>query len=540
MAEGNGKRPRGWWALAAVLVPLFSVVVNTTAVNAALPSIGNELDASVSSLSWIVNVYLLVCASMVVAGGELGDMFGRRKMFLLGIAFFLVASVVIATASSTAQLIGGRAIQGLGAAFILPGSMSLIRVNFEGGQRVTALAIWGAIAGLGFALGPVIGGAFTDSLGWEWVWWSNLPILAAGIVLVLWSMGESKDEGRETAVDFAGLALLILGLFALVLALDQGRIWGWTSGKELIAYAVAALCLVGFGIVEPRVKSPLVHFGHFRERVFIASNVGTFLVTAVLIGLLYIGNLFLQTFVLHDYSALTTGLALMPMSMLLFVVSLFVGDLLKRFGPQLPITIGFLLIAGGFVAMSFQEPSSSYLSLLPGLVLLGVGLGLSFGPTSGIGVNAVPEDKAGEASGIINMSRYLGGAIGVAVLSIVYATVSLNQLNDKLSTERVPIDTEHTLDRLLSGSSDAAEKTLATLPASTKSDFVEATRQATVDAFNTSARVAAVMALIGAVACAFLLRKARAPVQHHEHHKRAAPGATVVTGPPHPRAESST
>lgn len=254
MADANGARTRGWWALAAVMLPLFTVVVNTTAVNASLPSIGNQLDASVSSLGWIVNVYLLVCASMVVAGGEFGDMFGRRKMFLLGVVLFMVASVVIATADSTAQLIGGRAIQGLGAAFILPGSMSLIRVNFDGGKRITALAIWGAIAGLGFALGPVIGGAFTDSLGWEWVWWSNLPISAIGIALVLWSMGESKDTEREIAVDFGGLALLIVGLFALVLALDQGSQWGWTSGKELAAIGVAAVALVGFGIVEPRVR----------------------------------------------------------------------------------------------------------------------------------------------------------------------------------------------------------------------------------------------------------------------------------------------
>jgi EmrB/QacA subfamily drug resistance transporter len=521
---------RPWWTLAAVCVPLFAVCVNTTAINTALPAIAQDFHSTQASLQWVVNAYVLAAAAFVVTCGDLGDIYGRRRVFVYGIVLYAVASLVIALSTGPPMLIAGRALQGLGSAVIVPVSLSIIGVSFAPERRTGAIGIWAAIVGLGFALGPLIGGFLTDALSWQWVFWLNLPLSAAAIVFVFARVRESRDEDRKLSVDVPGVVLLGLGAFALVLALNEGRGSGWTSPLVLGLFGAAAVLLVAFRLIEPRRLSPLVTFAFFRRPAFLAANVGTFMVTFVLFAVFYVYNLYLQDDLLFDYSAVKSGAALLPLSLALFGVSLVVGRLVQRFGARGPVTVGFLGTALGLYLVSQVDVGSTYADLWPGFLIAGLGMGLVNGPTSAAAVSAVPEDRAGEASGVVNMARYLGGAFGVAVTAVVYGGVGIAKLNDHLGADRVTSAQERQLDQLLSGDPAGLNHALAGFSPAQAADFKAAAKLAVVDAFGAANRVMIVAAMIGAVSAAVLLR-VRHPRHHHRWHRASAPSIIHAVAP---------
>jgi EmrB/QacA subfamily drug resistance transporter len=526
---------RPWWTLAAVCVPLFAVCVNTTSINTALPAIAQDFHSTQASLQWVVNAYVLAAAAFVVTCGDLGDIYGRRKVFVYGIGVYALASLVIALSTGPLMLIAGRALQGLGSAVIVPVSLSIIGVSFAPERRTGAIGIWAAIVGLGFAVGPLIGGFLTDALSWQWVFWMNLPVSAAAIVFVFARVAESRDEERKLSVDVPGVVLLGLGAFALVLALNEGRGSGWTSPLVLGLFAAAAVVLVAFRLIEPRRSSPLVTFEFFRRPAFLAANVGTFMVTFVLFAVFYIYNLYLQNDLLFDYSAVKSGAALLPLSLALFAVSLVVGRLVQRFGARGPVTVGFLGTAVGLYLVSQVDVGSTYADLWPGFLVAGLGMGLVNGPTSAAAVSAVPEDRAGEASGVVNMARYLGGAFGVAVAAVVYGGVGISKLNDHLGADHVSAAQERQLDQLLSGDPAGLNHALAGFTPAQAADFKAAAKLAVVDAFGAANRVMLVAALIGAVSAALLLR-VRHPRHHHAWH-RASALSTIHAVAPEPEPD---
>ncbi|HEV7461742.1 MAG TPA: MFS transporter [Solirubrobacteraceae bacterium] len=523
---------RPLWTLAAVCVPLFAVCVNTTSINTALPAIAQDFHSTQAGLQWVVNAYVLAAAAFVVTCGDLGDIYGRRRVFVYGIVVYALASLVIAASTGPAMLIAGRALQGLGSAVIVPVSLSIIGVSFAPERRAGAIGIWAAIVGLGFALGPLIGGFLTDALSWQWVFWLNLPVSAAAIVFVFARVAESRDEARKLSIDVPGVVLLGLGAFALVLALNEGRGSGWTSPFVLGLFGAAAVLLVTFRLIEPRRPSPLVTFAFFGRPAFLAANLGTFVVTFVLFAVFYVYNLYLQNDLLFDYSAVKSGAALLPLSMALFAVSLVVGRLVLRFGVRGPVTVGFLAMALGLYLVSMVDVGSTYADLWPGFLIAGVGTGLVNGPTSAAAVSAVPEDRAGEASGVVNMARYLGGAFGVAVTAVVYGGVGVSKLNDHLGADRVTAAQERQLDQLLSGDPTGLNHALAGFSPAQAADFKAAAKLSVVDAFAAANRVMIVAALIGAVSAAVLLR-VRHPAHHQLWHRAAAPSTihTVAPGP---------
>jgi EmrB/QacA subfamily drug resistance transporter len=523
---------RPWWTLAAVCVPLFAVCVNTTSINTALPAIAQDFHSTQAGLQWVVNAYVLAAAAFVVTCGDLGDIYGRRRVFVYGIVVYALASLVIAASTGPAMLIAGRALQGLGSAVIVPVSLSIIGVSFAPERRAGAIGIWAAIVGLGFALGPLIGGFLTDALSWQWVFWLNLPVSAAAIVFVFARVAESRDEARKLSIDVPGVVLLGLGAFALVLALNEGRGSGWTSPFVLGLFGAAAVLLVTFRLIEPRRPSPLVTFAFFGRPAFLAANLGTFVVTFVLFAVFYVYNLYLQNDLLFDYSAVKSGAALLPLSMALFAVSLVVGRLVLRFGVRGPVTVGFLAMALGLYLVSMVDVGSTYADLWPGFLIAGVGTGLVNGPTSAAAVSAVPEDRAGEASGVVNMARYLGGAFGVAVTAVVYGGVGVSKLNDHLGADRVTAAQERQLDQLLSGDPTGLNHALAGFSPAQAADFKAAAKLSVVDAFAAANRVMIVAALIGAVSAAVLLR-VRHPAHHQLWHRAAAP-STIHTVAPEP------
>jgi EmrB/QacA subfamily drug resistance transporter len=499
--------------LLCVSIPLFAVCVNTTSINTALPAIADDLGANLPSLQWVVNAYILVAAAFVVTGGRLGDLLGRRKVFLAGVALFGVASVIIALSHSVGLLIFGRGLQGLGSALIVPGSLSLVGVAFPPERRTAAIGVWAAVVGLGFALGPLIGGALTVSLGWEWVWWSNVPLVALTIFLSLAQIPESRDEG-ELAIDVPGIVLLGIGSFALVLGLTQGRTWGW-GDPEVIGMFVASAGMFGaFYVNEQRRRLPLVHFRFFREGAFTAGVLGTFTATLVLLGAYYFFNLFLQSFVVFDLSPLEAGAALLPMSFAMFAVSLAVGPIAQRIGPRGPVALGFLAIGLGFLLVAQIGQESGVEDLIPGFLLIGAGQGLVTGPTSSAAVASVPEEDAGEASGVVNMGRYLGGSIGVTICGLIYLNTGISKLNERL--ENVSPAEEDRLDSVLSGAADSAREAVAPL-GSRRAQFVVEARDAAVDAFAAANRVLAVIALATAVVSLLLLRRQERERHHFAH-----------------------
>jgi EmrB/QacA subfamily drug resistance transporter len=523
---------RPWWTLAAVCVPLFAVCVNTTAINTALPAIAQDFHSTQASLQWVVNAYVLAAAAFVVTCGDLGDIYGRRRVFVYGIGVYALASLVIALSTSPSMLIAGRALQGLGSAVIVPVSLSIIGVSFAPERRTGAIGIWAAIVGLGFALGPLIGGFLTDALSWQWVFWLNLPVSAAAIVFVFARVPESRDEDRKLSVDVPGVVLLGLGAFALVLALNEGRGSGWTSPLVVGLFGAAAVLLVTFRLIEPRRPSPLVTFAFFRRPAFVAANIGTFMVTFVLFAVFYVYNLYLQNDLLFDYSAVASGAALLPLSLALFGVSLVVGHVVARFGVRGPVTVGFLGTALGLYLVAQVDVGSTYADLWPGFLIAGLGMGLVNGPTSAAAVSAVPEDRAGEASGVVNMARYLGGAFGVAVTAVVYGGVGISRLNDHLGADRVTSAQERQLDQLLSGDPTGLDHALAGFSPAQAGDFKAAAKLSVVDAFAATNRVLIVAALIGAVSAAVLLR-VRHPRHHHLWHRASAP-STIHSVAPEP------
>jgi MFS transporter, DHA2 family, methylenomycin A resistance protein len=515
-----GDQRRAWWVLACVAIPLFAVCVNTTSINTALPAIADSLDTDLPSLQWVVNSYILVAAAFVVTGGRLGDLLGRRRVFLVGVAVFGAASVLIALADSVGVLIAGRGLQGLGSAMIVPGSLSLVGVAFPPDRRTAAIGVWAAIVGLGFALGPLIGGALTVSLGWEWVWWANVPLVAVAIVLALARVPESRDEG-ELSVDLPGIALLGTAAFALVFGLTQGREWGWGDARVVGLFVLAAALFAAFAGAESRRRLPLVHLRFFRFGGFTAGVVGTFAATLTLLGAYYYLNLFLQSFVVFDLSALEAGAALLPMSLSMFAVSLAAGPIAQRVGARGPVTLGFLSIGLGFLLVAQVDPGSKVVDLVPGFVLVGAGMGMVTGPTSAAAVAAVPEEDEGEASGVVNMGRYLGGSIGVAMTGALYLATGLSSLNERLGAENVGAREEARLDTVLSGAADTAREAVVSLPFSARADFTEAARNAAVDAFVAANRGMAIVALATAVVSLLLLRRPHRAERHHLAHAAA-------------------
>ncbi len=451
------QHPNRWGALVAVSLALFAIAVSTTGITDVLTDMGNDLNMGTSGQTWIMNIYMLMVAAFIVAGGQLGDILGRRFLFMAGTAVFLAGSVLIATADMTATVIVGRAVQGLGAACVVPATLSIIDVSFSREQRALAIGIWGAIAGIGFALGPVIGGLLTHLFSWHWLFWFNVPFGLLALAISLVSISESRDEGRSRTVDFAGMVIMAVAMFSIILGLDRGESWGWDSIQTLSLILGAAVMVVVFIYVESRLQNPMVHFELFKSKAFIAGNVGTFIITWGLITVLFFVANYLQNFLLLDYTALHAGVALLPFGVAMFTVSLVSGTIIRWFGLQWMMGLGMLLMAVGFFLMAVVSDGSGYSAFLPALIIAGAGLGLTFGPLSAVAVASVGAGKVGEASGLVNMSRYIGAALGVAVSTVVYNSAALNRLSEVIGNLGINADAGTKLDQLVAGNDSIAK-----------------------------------------------------------------------------------
>ena len=416
---------RKWWTLAAMCFALFMVMLDNTVVNIALPAIKGRFDASISSLSWAVNAYTLVFGVLLVTGGRLGDVFGRKRMFLAGIVVFTLGSIGAGLSQSIGQLVAFRGVQGAGAAFLMPGSLSIITNTFQGRERGRALGLWAGISGMALGMGPVLGGLLVEKAGWEWIFFLNVPVAAIAIPVTLYAVVESRDESATRRVDFLGIATLSIGLGSLVLALVQANDYGWTSTRTLTELAIAVVGLVAFGLLQWRQAEPMLDLGFFNDRTFNAGNVTAFLVSFSMFATFFFITLYMQTVL--GLSALETGVRFLPMTLLIIATAPIAGRLSDRYGSRGLLAIGMTLVAASLFLESRITDTSGYLTLLPAFLVGGVGMGMTMSPMTAAVMGSVDRAKAGAASGVLSMTRMIGGVFGVAALTAMFSHLAASR-----------------------------------------------------------------------------------------------------------------
>jgi EmrB/QacA subfamily drug resistance transporter len=397
---------------------LFMPMLDNLVVNVALPTIQRDLGAGVSGLQWIIDAYTLTFASFMLTGGALGDLYGRKRFFMGGLVTFTIGSLLCGLSGSIEQLIAFRAVQGLGAAMLLPGSLSIITATFSGRERGTAIGIWAAMSGLAIAIGPVVGGFLVEHVSWQSIFYINVPIGVLGLVMTALLVGESRDPSKSRRLDPAGLVTGTAGLFFLVYALIEGNARGWTDGLILGAFALSAVLLVAFFYVESHRESPMLPLSFFRIPTFAAANVVAAAVFFAMFGTVFFLTLYLQN--VEGYSPVGAGLRLFAFSVVILVVAPVAGRLSDRFGSRWFMTVGTLVAAGGMALMLRTEVGSSYATvILPSFIVLAAGMASTMTPMTAAVMGSVQTRHAGVASAATNTSRELGGVFGIALLGAI-------------------------------------------------------------------------------------------------------------------------
>jgi EmrB/QacA subfamily drug resistance transporter len=424
MTEAQALERRRWIALALLCVAQFMVVLDASIVNVALPTIGSALHFSQDNLSWVVNAYVLTFGGFLLLGGRMADLLGRRRVFMGGLILFALASLAGGLATNDSQLIAARAVQGLGAAILSPAALSIVTTTFrDGAERNKALGVWGAVAGSGGAAGVLLGGVLTSGLGWEWVLWVNTPIGLAAAAIAPILLGESREESRTRTFDVAGSVSVTAALSVLVYALVDATNAGWGSLQTIGLLGLSALLLATFVAIELRSRDPVVPFSIFRSRTITGANAVGLLIGASLFSMFFFISLYMQQVL--GYSAIHAGLSYLPLAITIVISAGIASQLTTRIGFKPVLATGMAFIGAGLVWWSQVSVGGSFLSDILGPSLLAaVGLGFAFVPNTIAAVSGVPDREAGLASGLINTSQQVGGALGLAVLSTIANSVT--------------------------------------------------------------------------------------------------------------------
>ncbi|GAB3267139.1 DHA2 family efflux MFS transporter permease subunit [Nocardioides dilutus] len=422
-------RRRKWLALGLLCAVQFMVVLDVAIVNVALPSIQLDLGFSQGDLQWVISAYALVFGGFLLLGGRAADIVGRRRLFLVGVVVFTAASLLAGLAWSDTSLIAARVLQGLGAAVITPAALSILSTMFpEGRERNIALGAWGAVGGFGAVAGVLLGGILTDALSWEWIFFVNVPVGVAAFLIAPFLLDESRDA-EVTSFDLPGAVLVTGGLSTLVYAVTQAGQEGWLAGETLVSFGVAAALLAGFVGWEARHPDPLMRFGILRISTVSGANVAGFIMGTAMFSMFLMLTLYMQQVL--GYSAMRSGVAYLAVAGTAIVWSAVAAQLVTRIGVKPVLVVGMTTLTGGLVYFTQVSAGGSYAAdLLPGFLLIGVGIGFSFVPISIAALAGVQPAEAGLASGLINTSQQIGGAIGIAALS----TIATSRTEDALGS----------------------------------------------------------------------------------------------------------
>jgi EmrB/QacA subfamily drug resistance transporter len=488
-------RQTKWWTLAAVSVATFMLLLDVTVVNVALPAIRDDLGASFSDLQWVVDAYALTLAALVLTAGSLADRLGRRRVFIAGLVLFTTASLFCAAAPDPTLLILARGLQGIGAAAMFAVSLALIAHEFDPGRdRGTALGIYGATIGVAVAIGPLLGGALTDALGWESIFLLNLPVGLAALAMTIGRLRESRDPGA-TRVDWAGTATFSAALFVLVFALVRGNDAGWGSPLIVSLLAACTMLLAAFVAVQRRVREPMLPLGLFRRPAFAGVQIAALTISASIFSLFLYISLYLQNYL--GLSPLQTGLRYLPITLAVFFAAPLAGLLLPRVAPRLLLFAGLTIVAVGLVLMGGIDAGDGWTGLLPGFIVAGVGVGLLNPVIADVAVSVVPRAQSGMASGINDTFRQVGVAIGLAVWGAVFVGRGADRVTE---LSAVPHDAAR---RMVEAVSSGA------LPSGRAGAAADAARAGFLSGMNELFLLGGVVAFVGALLALWLVRGVR-------------------------------
>ncbi len=421
-APASSSSSRRWLVLVIACLAQFMVVLDATVVNVALPSIQRGLHFSPANLQWVVNAYTLIFGGFLLLGGRAADLLGRRRLFVAGVALFSIASLLNGVAPTSATLIVGRGLQGLGGALVSPAALSIITTTFtETGERTKALGVWSAIAAGGGAAGLLLGGVLTDIASWRWVFLVNVPVGLATIALALRFVPESRARVAHRTFDLAGAISVTAGLVVLVFAIVKAQAYGWGSARTIGLLAAGALLIAGFLAIERRSSAPLMRLSIFRVRTLAVADTVLLLVASGMFGMFFFASLYVQEIL--GYSPLRAGLAFLPVTGGIVVGAGIAQQLIRRIGVRNVAGIGIVMASAGMLVLTQLPVHGSYAAdLLPGLLPMSIGMGLTFVPITLLGTGGVTGDDAGLASGLFNTAQQVGGSLGLAILSTLAAS----------------------------------------------------------------------------------------------------------------------
>jgi EmrB/QacA subfamily drug resistance transporter len=495
---------RKWWTLLAVSVATFMLLLDITVVNVALPSIREDLDASFTDLQWVLDAYALTLAALVLTAGSLADRLGRRRVFAAGLAIFTVASLLCALAPDPTFLNLARALQGVGGAVMFAVSLALIAQEFRGGrERGVAMGVYGATIGVAVAVGPLIGGVLTDGLGWESIFYLNVPIGIAAIAITYLRLRESRDP-NATRVDWAGVATFSGALFLLVLALLRGNEEGWGSTQIVSLFVGSAVLLVAFVAIERRVREPMLPLALFRIPSFTGVQLAAFALSASLYAMFLYLTLYLQNYLGH--TPFETGLRYLPATVVIFFSSAIAGGLIGRVPARLMMSAGLGLTGLGLLLMSGVEPGSEWTTLLAGFLVAGVGSGLLNPVIAEVAVSVVPKERSGMAAGINDTFRQVGVAVGIAVWGAIFVGRGAEKVRE-LAPGTPAASGERPRELVEAASAGGLDQALAALPPGNREMAANAAGEGFLAGLNNVLTVGALLSFAGAVLALWLVRE---------------------------------
>ncbi len=513
---------RKWWTLLAVTVATFMLLLDITVVNVALPSIRKDLGASFTDLQWVVDAYALTLAALVLTAGSLADRLGRRRVFAVGLGIFSLASLLCGLSPDPTFLNLSRALQGVGGAIMFAVSLALVAQEFPAGrERGTAMGIYGASIGVAVAVGPLVGGALTDGLGWQSIFYLNVPIGLAAIAITYLKLRETRDP-NATRIDWAGVATFSAALFVLVLALVRGNDEGWGSTLIVSLFAGGALLMGGFIAVESRMSEPMLPLGLFKRPSFTGVQLAAFAVSASAFALFLYLTLYLQNYL--GYSPLQAGLRYLPVTVVSFFAAPISGMLLSRVPARFLMSASLAVAGAGLMLMSGVQASDGWTTLLGGFLLLGAGVGFLNPVIADVALSVVPKERSGMAAGINDTFRQVGVAVGVAVWGAIFIGRGADKVREL--TAGTPLaQGGHPRQLVEAASSGSLHQAVASIPPGSRQAASNAARDGFLAGFNDVLTLGGLLCLAGAVLALWLVRE-----REIEREPMEAPGQVAVAG----------
>jgi EmrB/QacA subfamily drug resistance transporter len=524
----SDERRRQRFTIIATILGSTIVFLDATVVNVALPAISDDLNAGLADQQWVVEAYALATVSLLLVGGALGDQFGRRRIFTIGLIGFGITSILCAVAPSSAFLIGARALQGLTGALLVPGSLAIIAATFEGAERGKAVGTWTAWTGIATVIGPAGGGAVVEAISWRGIFWINIPLVIFTVLLTRSHVAESLDPEADRTIDYRGILMSALGLGGVVFGFIEQPMEGWSSPMVLIPLIAGAGLFVSFLIWESRYRHSMLDLGLFRVRNFAVTNLETLIVYSGLIGAFFFVTLFLQQTV--GYSPLAAGFATTPISLLLFALSPVFGKVATSTGPRVPMCVGPIVGGIGLLLITRVDANASYVSdVLPGVLVFGLGLSATVAPLTATALNSVPEHRVGVASGINNAVSRIAGVLAIAIFGALIAGKFGTTVDGKLTDSSL----SSASDQAISKAKDNPLQPPDTdrLPPGEATEVESATVAGAEDGFHLAMMTAGTLMIVGGVIAGIGLRNP--PRETAYDSPRAAPAGECAHCPDH-------